>query len=285
MVNFTRLKKKNFEELSEWLNNSSNKKNFLKIPIKDLQKQSGEIHPGVLSNRIGSLRDWYANQFYVDFYSEKPFQESLSKYLYFNEKKVLLDVKLYEEPDFKKRVRPSFFPSKFICDTLMLCLVNADYDMLYETTKKYYEDKKFFLLDFGEDFPFEYFALFLLAQARNDTELIKKLKKKDFGIYKDIVKEWEKDITEEQINKICDYHVSQFNKWRRYDSEIEFEWAPYTFFPVEVLALFKVRQKLGLNCPEVSHELLDLPANISDKFTPVEDELVEIRVSEILKNS
>jgi len=56
---------------------------------------------------------------------------------------------------------------------------------------------------------------------------------------------------------VCDYHCQQC-----FDSpgeQADFVWFPYNVFPVEILAIQRVRKDLGLSVPLIVHPLLDSP--------------------------
>lgn len=54
----------------------------------------------------------------------------------------------------------------------------------------------------------------------------------------------------------CDYHLAQSVDAQEHR---QFVWAPYDLFPVDILAIARVREKQGLPMPEVDHPLMQTP--------------------------
>jgi len=78
----------------------------------------------------------------------------------------------------------------------------------------------------------------------------------------------------------CNFHLSRSrmpDDWNTY----EFSHGPYPVYPVEILFLFRIRQLLGLENPEVDHPLLNSPVGklpeikcaISPQFEPLRDKI------------
>ncbi|HEV2208113.1 MAG TPA: hypothetical protein VG167_05020 [Verrucomicrobiae bacterium] len=80
-----------------------------------------------------------------------------------------------------------------------------------------------------------------------------------FGPYKGIFSNWESSVAlSVEIAKIADYHITRIDTGRD-DEYGEFNFNPHDIFPTEILALYRVREKLGLETPLVQHPLLDTP--------------------------
>lgn len=98
----------------------------------------------------------------------------------------------------------------------------------------------------------------------------------DLDIYQDILDYWNgpEDKFRASLVEACQYHMDRIDDP---DSEYkEFCWSPYSLFPVEILAILKVRKLLGLSVPTVDHELMRLPTAMPPYPMPgVEDELFE----------
>ncbi|MFP3917109.1 hypothetical protein U5N28_04795 [Lysinibacillus telephonicus] len=80
------------------------------------------------------------------------------------------------------------------------------------------------------------------------------------GIYERIVADWDNhfnDIEEEYWDSLCEYHLNGIGvtgtKWK--DEEFIY----FGLVPMELINLFKVRQKLGLSVPVIKHELFSTP--------------------------
>ncbi len=92
----------------------------------------------------------------------------------------------------------------------------------------------------------------------------------DFGPYEGILAAWSNTAQmADAIHALCDYHVKQIK------ADGEFEHNPHDIFPSEILALYRVREKLGLETPWVNHPLLDTPfTQVPEKITYEPDPLV-----------
>ena len=90
------------------------------------------------------------------------------------------------------------------------------------------------------------------------------------GPYSDVFLNWQDTgVLADAIWKICDYHVEQLK------AHGEFDRSPYDIFPSEILALYRVREKLGLETPWVKHPLLDTPfTQVPENITYEPDPLV-----------
>jgi hypothetical protein len=90
------------------------------------------------------------------------------------------------------------------------------------------------------------------------------------GPYADVYTNWsEPENLRDTIQRICDYHVQQI----KYQGD--FEMNPHGIFPSEILALYRVRERLGLETPWVKHPLLETPfAQVPEKISYEPDPLV-----------
>ncbi|GAB0168342.1 hypothetical protein LSPCS325_17790 [Lysinibacillus sp. CTST325] len=80
------------------------------------------------------------------------------------------------------------------------------------------------------------------------------------GIYERIVAEWDhpfNEIEDEYWNSLCEYHLNGIGvtgtKWK--DEEL----IDFGLVPIELINLFKVRKKLGLDVPVIKHEWFSTP--------------------------
>ncbi len=94
----------------------------------------------------------------------------------------------------------------------------------------------------------------------------------NFVPYAPIFEYWEDpDKLAEAIRAACNYHIAQIDV-----EDGVFENNPHDIFPAEILALYRVREKLGLETPAVSHPLLDTPfSQVPENITYEPDPLVE----------
>ena len=106
-------------------------------------------------------------------------------------------------------------------------------------------------------YPLEFFChcLWLRADGRipEDSEVVA------CGPYADIFNHWNNPGNlAPAIFAACEYHLQQAVEPKGYEIH-EFNRAPFTLLPVEILALRSVRERLGLPMPEVDHPLLTSP--------------------------
>jgi hypothetical protein len=92
----------------------------------------------------------------------------------------------------------------------------------------------------------------------------------EFGPYYGIFAAWGNATKmADAIHSVCNYHVE------RIMTDGEFEQNPHDIFPSEILALYRMREKLGLETPWVNHPLLDTPfTQVPEKVTYEPDPLV-----------
>jgi hypothetical protein len=97
----------------------------------------------------------------------------------------------------------------------------------------------------------------------------------DLGAYVGIFASWdEPQGLAQAIMGMCDYHVERIETGDP-DERGEFRSNPHDIFPSEILALYRVREKLGLETPWVQHPLLETPfAQVPEKITYEPDPLV-----------
>lgn len=80
------------------------------------------------------------------------------------------------------------------------------------------------------------------------------------GIYERIVAEWDQpfsEIEDEYWNSLCEYHLNGIGVKGTKRKNEEFLFCGLV--PMELINVFKVRQKLGLDVPVIKHELFSTP--------------------------
>jgi hypothetical protein len=81
-----------------------------------------------------------------------------------------------------------------------------------------------------------------------------------FGPYVDVFKKWHQPSAFGTIvDQMCDYHCSRMIERSTDEFRSEFTEVPFDLFPVEILALFLIRQRLGFQNPPIDHPLLESP--------------------------
>jgi hypothetical protein len=94
------------------------------------------------------------------------------------------------------------------------------------------------------------------------------------GVYQEILDAWHDETAlAKAMTAACDYHcLRSFNDPNGFP---EFAWEPYNVFPVDILAIQRVRRDLGLKTPTIEHPLLDTPLTKIPATPPaVEDEVL-----------
>jgi hypothetical protein len=100
------------------------------------------------------------------------------------------------------------------------------------------------------------------------------------GPYRAIFDAWaQEESLSSAITAACDYHVEQINVKDPDDIGV-FENNPHDIFPAEILALYRVREQLGLSTPKVDHPLLDSPfCDVPENIIYEPDPLIEQSVA------
>jgi hypothetical protein len=99
----------------------------------------------------------------------------------------------------------------------------------------------------------------------------------DLGAYSKLFASWESEAAfASALVDVCDFHLASVNVPEWYGA---FERGGYRVFPVEILAIAAVRERLGLPMPKVKHSLLATPLATPPPATPCgpapQDELVQ----------
>jgi len=78
------------------------------------------------------------------------------------------------------------------------------------------------------------------------------------GVYRRVLEAWNDPVAlAPALFHACDYHLEQTID--RGDSTKEFHFPPYNILPVDILAIIRVRDLLGLPTPEMDHPLMQTP--------------------------
>ncbi|RRJ54791.1 hypothetical protein EHV15_34950 [Paenibacillus oralis] len=107
-------------------------------------------------------------------------------------------------------------------------------------------------------YPSTYLIHFLIEKWGMDNPVKDKVMQygKGLGIYQRIVDEWDnsfQEIEDDYWNSLCEYHLNGLSLTGATREKEEF--IAYGLVPMELLNVFKVRKKLGLDVPEIKHEL------------------------------
>lgn len=105
----------------------------------------------------------------------------------------------------------------------------------------------------------------------------------DLGIYEEVIDSW----ADEQrlagvLDAVCQYDLANSeDKGGAWDPE--FKKPPFDLLPLEVFAIFKVRQQCGLKSPTVTHPLLSVEVAALESLTFKPDE-VSVKVEAAYRN-
>lgn len=121
---------------------------------------------------------------------------------------------------------------------------------------------------------FEPFMLWLYLTSQNKP-LPDRLKPGNWGIYQKVIDHWHQpEELAPILLALCDYHCQQM-KDNGKDWYAEFQDPPFDLLPSEIVAIYQVREQLGLDTPKVQHPLLDTPMVALDKLVFDEDEIIQ----------
>jgi hypothetical protein len=114
-------------------------------------------------------------------------------------------------------------------------------------------------------YPSTYLVHFLTEKWLGNNPALEQVLKfgKGYAIYQPLIDNWN-DYTKigaDYWNELCEYHLNQLSltKPDKRDGE---EFIGAGLVPMELINLFKVRKKLGLDVPEINHELFKTPMAI-----------------------
>ena len=120
---------------------------------------------------------------------------------------------------------------------------------------------------------YEPFVL-LLRQRFDGSELPSNITNRRLGPYADVFKNWSNPTGLSQaISDLCNHHCEHTVDLVRGD---EFDVSPFDLYPVEILAIYKIRERLGLETPKIDHPLLSTPlASLAPRrITPIDDPII-----------
>ena len=111
-------------------------------------------------------------------------------------------------------------------------------------------DPYFFYLIPFQPFMFKLYCLWVGEEISFSDDVADPL-----GPYQPLIDAWDdEDEFAEALVQACDYHCQEsFDRAKGYPP---FVWGPYDVYPVEILAIQRVRRDLGLPTPEIDHPLL-----------------------------
>jgi hypothetical protein len=100
------------------------------------------------------------------------------------------------------------------------------------------------------------------------------------GVYQQVIQAWNDPAKlTGALDMCCDYHLMRTGE----SDYQEFYCPPYEVFPVEILAIYRLRTLLNLQTPTISHELMDSPlGKLPEPVQAKPDELLK-RIFEVVE--
>jgi hypothetical protein len=122
----------------------------------------------------------------------------------------------------------------------------------------------------------EAFLVQLLALSRRESFDVVKDLRRSLGVYQAVVDAWSQPSSlVKAISDACDFHCRRIEDDSD-DFSGEFRSPPFDLVPAEILAIYAVRQSLGLETPTVEHPLLEAPFNAPiGSPSEIEDDLLD----------
>jgi hypothetical protein len=126
--------------------------------------------------------------------------------------------------------------------------------------------------DYWKRREFEPFMLWLYAQVAESKGSSAPAPK--LGIYARVVDAWgDPEQLASAIGRAADYHCARMDD-RRNDDFAEFADSPFDLVPFEILAIRAVRERIALETPALSHDLLAVPTARAERMIIGRDSLV-----------
>ena len=113
-------------------------------------------------------------------------------------------------------------------------------------------------IDFWNSRTFEPF-IYQLYSMYGTTKIDPRLVSRDLGVYSGVIRFWDDPVqlTSVMID-LCNYHCKKMWDYTGI-SMPEFFNAPFALVPFEILAIYKLRDRLGLPTPRIDHPLMNSP--------------------------
>ena len=98
-----------------------------------------------------------------------------------------------------------------------------------------------------------------------------------WGVYSDLLANWNSpELFAQALEAACDYHCKNMED-KSNDWEPEFDDSPFDLIPWEILAIYQVRNRLGLATPDIKHPLLAHVANfVPRNELPVDQRIIAV---------
>jgi hypothetical protein len=129
---------------------------------------------------------------------------------------------------------------------------------------------------------FESFVLRLIWKL-NSEPLPETVEQRNLGPYSEVIAHWDHGLElTKPLELVCDYHCKNMSDKGRNDRTPEFTTPPFDLLPCEIAAVYKIRQRLGLDTPDIEHPLLSTPlAQMSMHEAQLTDDDLTLRVQRL----
>ncbi|RBL88691.1 hypothetical protein [Chitinophaga flava] len=109
---------------------------------------------------------------------------------------------------------------------------------------------------------------------------------KGYGIYQNLIDHWDdySNLPTSYWNELCDHHLNSVGIQRGEKWEYE-EFLGPGLIPMEFINLFKVRRKLGLDVPVISHPLFDTPMAVEPQIPTGYDQRFDVKYQLIMQTA
>lgn len=167
--------------------------------------------------------------------------------------------------EFPDHLKDAFEYSLYIeRNDLLELLIKKTLDYLsmdeYKTSKEHINQ---------EVYPSTYLVHFLVGKWLGSNPALAQVLQfgKGYGIYQPLIDNWNDytKIDAKYWDELCEYHLDQISLTRPDKRDGE-EFIGAGLVPMELINLFKVRKKLGLDIPEIKHELFKTPMAVYPKL-------------------
>ncbi len=129
------------------------------------------------------------------------------------------------------------------------------------------------------------FALHLFAKWRKLPFAYSQADAIKLGVYQELLDGWDNGTTFANcLVAACDYHVEQAFDDSEQDTQ-DFFYTLYNLFPVEILAIKRIRKLQGLSMPEIDHPLMKTSlANPPEQIPSSQDDILKEVILKVCKD-
>jgi hypothetical protein len=248
------------KEIKDWTEDRSNKDRFYEEPLCELNEYIKGIkkNPGILSTRIGYLGEWYLSKHIVDsLFDSTNVNDYLYKSCLYSQWMIRISDAFFNLET--KRPKKDFNEFGLILSHLLAAgsyseAKTAGYIILNGLQKGLF-------LGIGST-RLSPFILGLFCQWQHIDFLLEEYKNfMPIDEYRGVLEVWDSQdlkLVQSKLFDACDLHISR-SKWGTNKEFFEFSQDEFMIYPVEILAVLRLREFLGLENPILNHKLMNSP--------------------------